>query len=167
MNKQTSGVYGELKYFSIITNGLGKKGHDKNITYSLTMHYVCLYTVPFLQVRKSDVGRGVPTWLQSLVHQTWSQCQHFPLFAEGCIWPSEPSLPTWTTAQKGLFSAPETALSPHPGGLGESTSQLPPSEWGRVDGSHPVAAPLVSCFHALHQLTSPLSYWCFLRWQPN
>lgn len=74
MNKQTSGVYGELKYFNIIMNGLGKKGHDKNIIYSLTMHYVCLYTVPFLQVRKSDVGGFLPRSSPSsselgLVHQ--------------------------------------------------------------------------------------------------
>lgn len=141
------------------------KGHDKNIIYSWTMQCVCLYNVPFLQVRKSDVGgflhgSGLSSSALTSVSVLCFLCWKFHLA-------TEPTLPMWHTAQKGLFGAQKQhPANTHEVWENQRLSSLPPRGMEWMD--HVQLLPLaVSCRHALLQLTSPLPYGCFLGWQPN
>lgn len=130
------------------------------------MHYVCLYNVPFLQVRKNDVGGFLHGSSPSFISSDLSVSTLFSLLKvssghQNPLCPYGPQL-------RRACSVPQKQ---HPANTHEvwenqrlSSLPLRGMEWMDRVQSLPL---MVSCCHTLLQLTSPLSYRCFLGWQPN
>lgn len=130
------------------------------------MHYVCLYNVPFLQVRKNDVGGFLHGSSPSFISSDLSVSTLFSLLKvssghQNPLCPCGPQL-------RRACSVPQKQ---HPANTHEvwenqrlSSLPLRGMEWMDRVQSLPL---MVSCCHTLLQLTSPLSYRCFLGWQPN